>query len=121
MGQEVLDEQVARVDHASGGFGVALSIFCCGGCVSRGPVSIHSDDPDLKIKAIQRDVRENDKQDLTTMVDDLNSDDPAVRFYSIQALHRLTHDDFGYQFYQDDQERAPFIERWKKWLKSQGK
>ncbi len=100
---------------------VALSMICCTGCVPRGPVSIHSDDPDLKINAIQRDVSRNDQSDLATMVADLDSDDPAVRFYSIQALHRLTHDDFGYRYYQDEQERAPFVKRWKDWLKSRGK
>ena len=100
----------------------ACCIICCAGCrPPRGPVSIHSEDADLKIHAIRQDVGQNNKSDIPTMVADLKSDDPAIRFYSIQALRRLTHDDFGYRYYESDEQRAPAIAQWEKWLKQQTK
>ena len=86
----------------------------------RGPVSIKSDDPDLKILAMKDDVANRHSTDIPTMVDDLQSDDPAIRFYAIQSLHRLTHDDLGYHYYETDDERAPAMSRWRAWLKSRG-
>ena len=88
------------------------------GCQApRGPVSINSDDPDLKIQAIEQDAARNNTTDIPKMVQDLKSDDAAIRFYAIQALRRLTHDDFGYRFYEDEDQRAPAVARWQKWLK----
>ena len=100
-----------------------LLIACLGmiaGCQdSRGPVSITSDDPDLQILAIKQDAASNGRKDIPAMVADLDSDDPAIRFYSIGALKELTHDDMGYHYYQTDEERAPAFSRWKNWLKQQ--
>jgi len=97
---------------------VILAGVAASGCQApRGPVSISSDDPDLKIQAMQEDVSRKNTADVPKMVLDLQSDDAAIRFYAIQALRRLTHDDFGYRFYEDEDLRAPAIARWKKWLK----
>jgi len=111
--------------NGPGGFKTRLSwlaaMLLCGCQAPRGPVDIHSDDPDLKINAIQRDAATNNQKDIATMVEELNSDDPAMRFYSIQALVRLTHEDLGYRYYEDEDQRAPAIARWKEWLKKQNK
>jgi hypothetical protein len=114
---------MTRVARAGNRWLASAAVCCClcAGCQDRGPVSIHSDDPDLKINAIQRDAATNNKQDIATMVEDLNSDDPAMRFYSIEALRRLTREDFGYRYYENDDQRAPAIARWKEWLKTQNK
>ena len=97
-------------------------VVCCVGCrPPRGPVSIQSEDPDLAIHAIRQDVSENNTKDIATMVADLQSDDPAIRFYAIEALRRLTHDDFGYRYYESDEQRAPATALWQKWLKQQPK
>lgn len=103
------------------GWAAICCCLCTAGCQDRGPVSIHSDDPDLKINAIQRDAATNNKRDIDTMVEDLNCDDPAMRFYSIEALRRITHCDLGYHYYEDEDQRAPAIARWKDWLKKQNK
>lgn len=50
------------------------------------------------------------------MVKDLDSDDPAVRFYAIGGLKRLTGQTFGYHYYEDEQQRRPALEKWKAWL-----
>jgi hypothetical protein len=100
--------------------GILIAIGVCAGCQDpRGPISIKSDDPDLHIAAMQRDVSTNDHSDIPAMVDDLQSDDPAIRFYAIEGLHRLTRDDFGYHYYESDDERAPALKLWQNWLKKQ--
>ncbi len=99
---------------------VAFGVSFCVGCQApRGPVSIKSDDPDLKIQAIRNDGCSGSRRDLAALVADLSSDDPAIRFYSIEALHRITHDNFGYHYYETDEERAPATLLWQKWLKQQ--
>jgi hypothetical protein len=82
----------------------------------RGPLSVKSDDPTLKIPAIKEDVRERNRRDVPQMVKDLNDDDPAVRFYAIEGLRRLTGDTFEYHYYDDEDDRRPAIQRWRQWL-----
>jgi hypothetical protein len=99
-----------------------LALLCAIGCQDpRGPVSLNSDDPDLKIIAIRNCAADNDQRDIPKLVENLNSDDPAIRFYSIEALHRLTHDDFGYHYYEEEDQRAPALLRWQAWLQSRSK
>jgi hypothetical protein len=87
----------------------------------RGPVSITSDDPDLKIQAMKQDAVHPRQADTPKLVESLQSDDPAIRFYAVQALRRITHDDFGYRFYDDDDQRAPATAKWQAWLKKQAR
>ena len=91
------------------------------GCQApRGPVSIHSDDPDLKIQAMKRDAAERNPTDNPTLVRDLDSDDAAIRFYAVNTLRQVTGDDFGYRFYDDADVRKPAVARWRAWLAKQG-
>jgi hypothetical protein len=93
------------------------TVWACAGCEApRGPVSIDSEDPDLKVLAIKRDVALHDEKDIPQMVRDLDDVDPAIRFYAIQGLRHLTGDAFGYRYYDDQPARAPAIARWKAWL-----
>ena len=98
--------------------GLAVGLASAAGCQApRGPVSIDSHDTDLEVLAMKRDVRAHDEVDEPKMVADLDDFDPAVRFYAIQSLRRLTGDDFGYKFYLDDPaERAPAVARWRAWV-----
>src|SRR5438105_3523885 len=91
-------------------------LFVATGCSEpRGPVSVKSDDPTLKIPAIKQDVRTRDTKDVAQLVTDLDDEDPAVRFYAQQGLHRLTGEDFGYHSYDDAEKRRPAVERWQNW------
>ena len=45
------------------------------------------------------------------LVKDLSDTDPAIRFYAIGALKRLTGDDFGYVFYQEWPQRQLAVQR----------
>jgi hypothetical protein len=53
------------------------------------------------------------------MVSDLDSDDPAVRFYAIEGLERLTGQTMGYVYYEDREARRPAVMKWRKWLDDQ--
>ena len=65
-------------------------------------------------------MRLKDRSAVPQLVRDLDSDDPAVRFYTIQALRELTGQDFGYDYTDDDEEeRKPAIGQWRAWLSEQ--
>jgi len=91
------------------------------GCGARGPRTVADPDPAVKIPAIKQAVRNHDRSVIPQLIKDLNSDDPAVRFYSIDALHDLTGQTFGYRYFDDEQQRKPAVQRWQKWLSEQPK
>jgi hypothetical protein len=101
----------------------ALTVVVCAGalgCGSHGPRHVSDEDPGDKIPAIKAAVQNHDSRAIPQLVTDLESDDPAVRFYAIDALKTFTGQTFGYRYYEDDEHRKPAITRWKEWLKSSG-
>ena len=52
----------------------------------------------MKIPEIKAAVIGDDRQALPQFVEDLDSEDAAIRFYSIQALRRMTDETFGYDW-----------------------
>jgi outer membrane murein-binding lipoprotein Lpp len=100
-------------------FAAVVAALVAAGCqADRGPISINSDDPDLKIQAIEQDADTHSLKDAAQMVQGLSDEDSAIRFYCIQALRRLTGADFGYDFAADPDRRAPAVSRWNQWLAS---
>jgi hypothetical protein len=101
---------------------IVLSCAAClcvaGGCFGREKPDINSEDAALKIPAIKTSVRERRKtiRVATRLVKDLDSDDAAVRFYSIEGLQRLTGETYGYRYYDDEIERKPALREWQAWL-----
>lgn len=93
--------------------GIALGVT---GCIGADPPSIKSHDPTRLVPAIKEAVESGDMSAVPYLIADLDSDDPAVRFYSIDGLQRLTKQgDMGYVYYQDETDRLPAIQRWKDW------
>jgi len=82
----------------------------------RPPLVVTDPDPSVKIPAIQKAVREKDQSVVPQLVKDLDSDDAAVRMYANHALEELTGQNFGFRYYDDDAEREPAVQRWKRWL-----
>jgi hypothetical protein len=108
--------------NRAGIFSVLGGVLLCGmcaSCIARDPPSITSSDPDCLIPAIKAGVAAQDRKIIPYLVDNLQSDDSAVRFYSIDGLERLTGKDFGYVFYADEDDRKGAYQRWKKWLAQQ--
>jgi hypothetical protein len=88
-----------------------------GGCIPREAQSIGAIDPLNSIPAIQKAAAEREHKAVPALVVQLNNDDPAVRFYAIQALQRITGQTFDYVYYDEADARKPAIARWQQWLK----
>jgi hypothetical protein len=105
---------------------VARAAFVCGtlalgsaGCVHpRAPRVVTDPDPSVKIPAYKQAVRKKDRSAVKQLVADLDSDDPAVRFYAIGALERMTGRRLGYRYYDNEEQRRPAVERWQQWTRA---
>jgi hypothetical protein len=100
----------------------ALLVILCASAWScappRPPLSIQHEDVNIKILAIQKAAREKDRSAIPNLVRELENDDPAVRFYAIQALEDLTGQTFGFDYYKDEAVRKPAVLKWQEWLKT---
>lgn len=91
-----------------------------GGCVPSETVRIGATDPAADIPAMQDAARAHDLAAVPALVDQLDSDDPAIRFYAIQSLRELTGNTFDYRYYDDAERRRPAVARWRRWLRERG-
>ena len=102
-----------RAAGLAGLFAAALTIGCT---APRGPLVVTDPDPSVKLPAIKNAARKHDRGAVKQLVADLESDDPAVRFYAIGGLERITGERFGYDYYADEVQRKPAVQRWQQWL-----
>ena len=99
--------------------GAVLSCAMLCGCTApHGPLVVSDPDPSVKIPAIKKAATNKDRNAVRQLVADLSSDDPAVRFYAINGLHRITGQRFGYDYFADDERRGPAVQKWQKWLET---
>ena len=92
---------------------VSMGLSCT---APRPPLTVTNPDPSIKIPAIEKAVREKDRSAVPQLVKDLDSDDPAVRFYANHALEVLTGRNFGYRYFDNDTLREPAAQKWRQWL-----
>ena len=83
------------------------------------PPNVADPDPQVKIAGMKQAVATRDRSVLPKLVESLESDDPAVRFFAIRSLEQFAGDRLGYEYYADDDERKPAVARWQSWLKGQ--
>ena len=95
------------------------ALFGCTG-YGPGPKSIAHPDPAVKIPAIVQAAENTDHSSADELVKELESGDPAVRLFAIEALERLTGETFDYRYYDDPEQRKPAVLRWQQWIASQG-
>ena len=95
---------------------MALTALACGCTAPQPPLVVSDPDPSVKIPATVAAVENHDMSSVRQMIKDLDSDDPAVRFYAFSALQKLTGETFGYQYFADEDKRAPAAGKWKAWL-----
>jgi hypothetical protein len=89
------------------------------GCTApRPPLVVTDPDPSVKIPAYKKAVRKKDKAAIRQLVADLDSDDPAVRLYAVNALHRLTGETFEYRYFESEEQRKPAVQKWRQWLEA---
>ena len=93
-----------------------ILLLVSAGCTTT-PADLRASDPSVRIPAIKKSVSKKDHASAEKMVHDLRSDDPALRFYAIQGLYRLTGETFGYRYYDDEPTRQKAVEKWEKWLR----
>jgi len=85
-------------------------LAACAPPVSEG--GFDAPDPASKMYAIEDAVRRNDCTELASIVEQLDSDDPAVRLVAISALERMTGETHGYLHYATREEREQAVRRW---------
>jgi len=93
---------------------IALAAAACSG--TTGPRTVANPDPAVKLPLIQQAVKNHDHSVVPQLVHDLRDDDPSVRMFAIDALHQLTGQTFGYNYYELDEVRVPAEQRWDQWL-----
>jgi hypothetical protein len=93
---------------------------CAWACQAPRPApNVADPDPQVKIAGMKQAVANKDRSVLPKLVESLESDDPAVRFFAIRSLEQFAGDRLGYEYYADDDERKPAVARWQSWLKGQ--
>jgi len=102
---------------------VLLGLLMVGGCtLAREESSLTNRHAAGKISAIKRlgeSHRPVPKADLSRLIDELSSDDPAVRLYAIEALEKLTGQTRGYHYFDNPEARAQALSNWHEWLSGQ--
>ncbi len=71
-----------------------------------------SENPASKLYAIRQAGGQHDKTRIPQLIEQLNSDDPAVRMYAIIALEKLTGDRLQYDPYAPAHQRDAAVRRW---------
>ena len=88
----------------------ALFLIGCGPPASKG--GFDSANPAAKMYAIEYAAREGNHKAIGHLIEQLDSDDPAVRMMAISALERLTGQTMGYHQYDPLPERRQAVHRW---------
>jgi len=87
------------------------------GCVRPYRAAISSEDSNERILAIKDAGQAKDVQAVPLLVDRLEDEDDAVRFFAIIALEKITGRRLGYDYAQPSRERAPSIVRWREYVR----
>ena len=99
---------------------VGLVMVCSlSGCVSSRPyrASLSSDNATERAIAVKAAGDSRDAGAVPLLVDRLEDEDAAVRFFSIIALEKITGRRFGYDYSQPSRERAAAIVRWRDYVR----
>jgi HEAT repeat protein len=96
----------------------ALGALAFAGCAARETPSYDDGSPASRIAAIDRSAREGNRKDIPRIVENLSSDDAAVRMAAIGALRRMTGETLGYRFDDPAEVRREAISRWSDWARA---
>lgn len=78
---------------------------------------IASDDANERILAVRQAGERKDWGAVPLLVDRLEDEDAAVRFYAILALERITGERFGYEYAEPSPRRADAVVRWRTYIR----
>jgi hypothetical protein len=91
-------------------------VFLAGCSANMQPVGLsdlENRDPAQRIRAIKWAGENKVQAAVPLLVDRLQEQDSAVRFYAIEALRRITGTDRGYDYKADAASRAQAVARWR--------
>ena len=76
--------------------------------------------PSVRVMAIKWAGDNKVSSAVPQLVDFLQDEDRAVRFYAIEALRRITGTDNGYDYKANPERRAEAVKRWREYIKAKG-
>lgn len=97
---------------------VALWFAAAAGCLSDPSANVGFDEPDpqARLRAVRVAAEADDQAAIKSLIEMLDSDDPAERFFAIGTLTDLAGGEtFGYRHWEDRSERRDAITRWVEW------
>jgi hypothetical protein len=100
--------------------GLCLSVLSAPGCTKPIPRGYDSHDPTGRIEAMLDTAASDDRSKIPALIEQLDSDDSAVRFTAIGTLERLTGQTLGYHYAARESERREATDRWVEWYESGG-
>lgn len=97
---------------------MAVASLMATGCAGVRPyrAEISSDDANERILAVKAAGETKDAHAVPLLVDRLEDEDDAVRFFAIIALEKITGRRFGYDYSQPSRQRAASIVRWREYV-----
>lgn len=96
-----------------------LLLFATLGCAMRPtpyPLSFNSSRPEERSAAAKHAARIGDRDVIGLLVDRLEDEDAAVRFYAILALEKLTGTRRGYAYYHPESQRYRAVQSWRRYV-----
>ncbi len=90
-------------------------LFVLSACGKALPIGFDQEAPDGRIHAIVDAARRYDTSRIPDLVEQLDSDDPAVRLFAIRALEHLTGTTLGYDHAAPRARREIAIARWERY------
>ena len=79
---------------------------------------MNSPDPGERIHAIVTAGEQGRQEAVPLLVDRLEDEDTAVRFFAIQSLEKITGQTKGYRYYDPPGLRARAVRRWRSWVEA---
>ncbi len=79
---------------------------------------MNSPDPGQRIHAIVEAGEQGRQEAVPLLVDRLEDEDIAVRFFAIQSLEKITGETKGYRYYDPPGLQARAVRRWRSWVEA---
>lgn len=98
----------------------AVALHFALGCAGARPfrAQLSSENATERILAVKAAGDARDVHSVPLLVDRLEDDDSAVRFFAIIALEKITGHRFGYDYSRPSNERAASVVRWREFAKN---
>ena len=100
--------------------GILALLAGCGPPRTPYPQAFTSQRPEERVDAVKHAAQAHDRAAIPRLVDRLEDEDEAVRFYAILALQRLTGTRMGYDYRAPEPKRHRAVQQWRRFLAESG-